>query len=237
VYHPREMDTRPTSPWRRTAEILRWRGLWILLLLGVRNILRPLVYWHVYRIFATDIATQVPEPYAKEKIETKIYVRDGGCPNENIGTALAEVAAMGEISRQEAEKRLERGDALAMAYASAEPAGYGWISFASSAVELDFGVTWIVRPGEAVRYGNFVHPRLRGRGIQSSINTAVNEYALARGVSVTLGSISIMNAPSLSLAKHYNRATVMKVTLIHVRPFNWRICRASGAPFASRFLA
>jgi GNAT superfamily N-acetyltransferase len=216
------MDSRPSSLWRRIGEILRWRGFGILFLLGVRNILRPIVYWHVYRIFATDIATQVPEPYAK--IETKIYTRDYGCPkldpNLNIDKALTEVAGLGEISREEAQKRLQRGDALAMAYASAEPAGYRWISFASRLVELAFGVTWILRPGEAVRYGNFVHPRWRGRGIQSSINTAVNEYARGRGVSVTLGSIS-----------------AMKVTLIHVRPFNWRICRASGAPFESRFTA
>ena len=103
-----------------------------------------------------------------------------GCPNLELDKPLAEVAAMGEISREEAEKRLQRGDALAMAYASAEPAGYGWISFSSGVVELDFGVTWIVHPCEAVRYGNFVHPKWRGRGIQSAINTAVNEYA--RGV-------------------------------------------------------
>jgi GNAT superfamily N-acetyltransferase len=173
------MNSRPT-PWRRSGEILRWRGLKVLFLLGVRNILRPIIYWHIYRIFATDITTQVPEPYAREKIETKIYVRDSGCVD--LDKALAEVAAMGEISRQEAEKRLQRGDAIAMAYASAGPAGYGWISFASDAVELAFGVTWNVRPGEAIRYGNFVHPNWRGRGTQSSINTAVNEYARGRGV-------------------------------------------------------
>jgi L-amino acid N-acyltransferase YncA len=231
-----QMGTRPPSPWRRTAENLRWRGLWVTVLLCVRTILRPVLYWHVYRIFATDIAKQVPEPYAKEKIETKIHVRHG-CPNlEQLDKPLAEVAAMGEISREEAENRLQRGDALAMAYASAEPAGYGWISFSSGVVELAFGVTWIVHPCEAVRYGNFVHPRWRGRGIQSSINTAVNEYARGRGVSITYGSISAMNAQSLSLAEHYNRATAMTVTLILVRPFNWRFCRASGAPFASRFL-
>jgi hypothetical protein len=126
------MDSRPSSLWRRIGEILRWRGLGVLFLLGVRNILRPIVYWHVYRIFATDISTQVPEPYAKEKIETKIYTRDCGC----LDKALAEVTGLGEISRGEAEKRLQRGDALVMAYASAEPAGYGWISFASGIVEL-----------------------------------------------------------------------------------------------------
>jgi L-amino acid N-acyltransferase YncA len=227
------MGSRPPNSWRRIDEVLRWRGLWIFLLLGVRNILRPIIYWHVYRIFATDITTQVPEPYAKEQVATKIYVRDRGC----LDVAVKEVAAMGEISREEVQMRLNRGDALAMTYAADEPAGYGWLAFASQAVELAFGVTWIVRPGEAVRYGNFVDPKWRGRGIQSSINTAVNEYARERGVSTTLASISTMNTQSLSLAKHYNRATIMKVTLVHVRPFNWKICRASGALFESRFVA
>ena len=226
------MGTRPLNAWRRSGEILRWRGFWIFLVLGVRTILRPIVYWHVYRIFVTDIAKQVPEPYPKEKIETKMYTRDCGC----VERVVTEVAALGEITREEAETRLKRGDAVAVAYAGGEPAGYGWLSFASGVVELAFGVTWIVRPGEAVRHGNFVHPKWRGRGIQSSINTAVNEHALGRGVSVTLASISTMNTQSMSLAKHYKRATAMKVTLIYVRPLKWRICRASGAPFESRFV-
>ena len=72
LYYPPQMNSRPPGLWRRTGEVLRWRGFWVLLLLGARSILRPIAYWHVYRIFATDIASQVPEPYAKEKIETKI---------------------------------------------------------------------------------------------------------------------------------------------------------------------
>jgi hypothetical protein len=48
MYHPHKMDSRPTSPWRRIGEILRWRGLRVLFLLGVRNILRPIVDWHEY---------------------------------------------------------------------------------------------------------------------------------------------------------------------------------------------
>jgi L-amino acid N-acyltransferase YncA len=227
------MGRRPPNSRPRIGEILRWRGFGIFLLLAVRSTLRPIIYWHVYKIFETHITTQVPEPYSKERTVTKIYARDHGY----FDMALGEVAAMGEISREEAEMRLNRGDALAMAYAGAEPAGYGWLSFTSGVVELAFGFTWIVRLGEAVRYGNFVHPKWRGRGIQSSINTAVNEYARERGASVTLASISTLNTQSLSLAEHYDRATVMKVTLIHVRPFNWMICRTSGAPFESRFIA
>src|SRR5271165_6983270 len=107
------MGSRPPTSRPRIGEVLRWRGFGIFLLLAVRSILRPIVYWHVYRIFATDIATQVPEPYAKERIITKIYARDHGC----FDMALEEVAAMGEISREEAEMRFDRGDALAMAYA------------------------------------------------------------------------------------------------------------------------
>jgi len=229
------MDTRLPASWRRTGEILRWRGAWILFLLGVRSLLRPLVYWHVYRIFITDIASQVPEPYAKENVETRIYSRATPAYQEDLEKIAEEVESLGEITRDEAAKRLERGDSLAVAYVQAEPAGYGWLSFTNGVVELAFGVTWRVHTGEAVRYGNFVHPKWRGRGIQSAINTAINRHALERGVSHTLASISTFNTQSLSLAKHYNRATAMKVTLIRIRPLRWTICRPSGASFDSRF--
>ena len=89
---------------------------------------------------------------------------------------------------------------------------------------------------EAVRYGNFVRPNWRGRGIQSFVNAAVNEYARDLGIARTLGSISTLNTQSMSLAKHYRTATTMKVVLVHIRGLNWTIHRASGAPFESRFI-
>jgi L-amino acid N-acyltransferase YncA len=145
------------------------------------------------------------------------------------------VAAMGELTPQEIDIRLNRGDALAIACSSGEPVGYGWLSFSSRAVELAFGVTWIIGSHEAVRYGNFVPPNWRGRGIQSFVNTAVNAYAHDLGITRTLASISTLNTQSMSLAKHYGTARTMKVILLHIRGLNWTIHRTSGAPFESRF--
>jgi len=225
------MGKRIPAQWRRAREILRWRGPFLLFLLAVRELLRPVVYWHVFDVFATDVALQpLPEPYAKEKLEVTVYTQ-----GKDIDRARAEVAAMGELSQEEIDTRLNRGDAVAIAYAMGEPAGYGWLSLSSGVVELAFRTTWIVRPHEGVRYGNFVLPKWRGRGIHSSVNAAMNAYARHLGIAWTLGSISRLNSQSMSLARHYSKARTMKVALVHIRGLNWTIHRATGAPFESRF--
>jgi L-amino acid N-acyltransferase YncA len=212
--------------------VLRWRGPFLLTLLAVRELLRPLVYWHVFYVFETDVAQQpLPEAYSKEKLEVRVYTRE-----KDVDKAKAEVVAMGELSPDEFGTRLDRGDAVAIAYAAGEPAGYGWLSFSSGVVELAFGITWVVRSQEVVRYGNFVAPKWRGRGIHSSVNAAMNAYARQLGIARTLASISTLNTQSMSLAKHYSKARTMKVTLVHVRGMNWMIHWASGAPFESRFM-
>jgi hypothetical protein len=55
------------------------------------------------------------------------------------------VAAMGELGPEEIDNRLNRGDAVAIACAAGEPAGYEWLSLSSGIVELAFGIMWIVR--------------------------------------------------------------------------------------------
>jgi len=219
------------AQWRRAREILRWRGPLVLTLLAAREILRPAVYWHVFYIFETDMKNEpLPEPYSKEKVELRLYTRD-----RDADRAKAEVSAMGELRMGEIEKRLNRGDAVAIAYVSGEPTGYGWLSVSSGAVELAFGITWVLEPDEGVRYGNFVLPKWRGRRIHSSVHAAVKAYARQLGLARTFASISTLNTQSMSLAEHYRRTSTMKVTLVHIRGLNWTIHRASGAPFESRF--
>ena len=43
-------------------------------MLAVRELFRPLMYWHVYYIFDIDLASQpVPEPYANMDIDVRVY--------------------------------------------------------------------------------------------------------------------------------------------------------------------
>lgn len=225
------MGDRPSGQWRRVREILRWRGPFLFFLLAVREFLRLVVYWHVFYIFETDVAQEpLPESYAKDRLDVRVYTRE-----LEVEVAKAEVAALGELDSEKIASRLTRGDAVAIAYAAGEPIGYGWLSFSTDTVELAFGVKWIVRPGEAVKYGNFVPPRRRGRGIQSAVNAAVNAYARDLGLARTLSSISTVNSQSMSLAKHYGKASTMKVVLVRVPALGWTMRRASGAPFESRF--
>src|SRR4051812_41372815 len=65
----------PSIPraWRRAAEILRWRGPGYFLLLALREMLRPLLYWYAWNIYLTDLRQPLTEPYAKGKFEVRIF--------------------------------------------------------------------------------------------------------------------------------------------------------------------
>src|ERR1700690_4327822 len=48
-------DAKSERPWSRAFEILRWRGPGRFLLLALREVLRPLVYWHAYYIIQNEM--------------------------------------------------------------------------------------------------------------------------------------------------------------------------------------
>ncbi|HVA94068.1 MAG TPA: hypothetical protein VNI36_04115 [Candidatus Dormibacteraeota bacterium] len=218
--------------WSTIQEALRWRGPYISFLLGLREILRPVVYWHVFCIFEIDLIHQPdPKPFADRKVDVKIYAGAG-----DIETAEGEIVSMGQLEPEEVRSRFSRGDKAAIAYVDGEPAGYAWMSFTSGAVELAFEVTWIAGPGESIRYDYFVLPKWRGLRIFSCLNSAILSCARGLGILRTFSSISTVNRQSMSLAKHDRRTPAMKVTLVHVRALHWMFQKTTGAPFESRFL-
>jgi len=227
------MLMRRTSPWDWSTirEAFRWRGPFTFSLVVLRETLRPLVYWHAYYIFETDLTRQpVPEPLADEHMDVQAY-KGAMTPQK----AKAEIESMGQLDSAEIDARFSRGDMVVIAYAGGEPTGYEWLCSANGALELAFGVHWMVGPGEAVRYDKFVLPKWRGRRISTWLHSATVACARDHGILRTFSSISTVNKQSLSIAKHYRRTAAMKLTLVHVRGLTRTFRKAVGAPFESRF--
>jgi len=226
------MDSESFWAWKTVRESFQWRGLISSALLGVREFLRPVMYWHVWHIFITDVRSSVREPYAKKHVRVKIYSGE-----HDFETVAAFLSRFEEISPEEIRSRLSSGEAVAVAFAGERgdgAVGYMWLAFAGGK-ELAFGIAWILRTGEALRYGSFVVPEWRGLGVHSSLNHAVNEYALHRGMTHTLASIGMLNRQSLNLAKHYSNPKIMTLFAVNFRVANWTIAKAIGAPFTSHF--
>jgi hypothetical protein len=223
------MAMQPTSRWRKVREHLRWRGPSIVAFLILRELLRPLVYWDLWHIYETDISKQVPQPYAREEWATRI------CGIEEDADSLTTmIASMGELAPGEVASRLSRGHLAAVAFSDEQPVGYVWLAI-SCLPEVIFDTSWVIRPGEAVRYNSFVIRPFRGRGVHSVVNAAANCYARELGIARTLAAVSVLNPQSMSLPKHYRRAIKMTVFFAKIRGTKWTIRKSFGAPLDSRF--
>jgi GNAT superfamily N-acetyltransferase len=223
------MAAQPKSRWLKVREHLRWRGPLIAALVIFRELLRPVVYWDLWHIYETNISKQAPEAYARAEWATRI------CGIEDDADSLTTMfVSMGELAREEVARRLARRHLAAVAFLGEQPVGYMWLAISCLPEEL-FDTSWVIGPGEAVRYNSFVIPAYRGRGVHSVLNAAANCYARQLGIARTLAAVSALNPQSMSLPKHYRRAIKMTVLFAKVRGAKWTIRKSFGAPLESRF--
>jgi GNAT superfamily N-acetyltransferase len=222
--------TRPVpGTWRRALEILRWRGLGYFLLLGLREVLRPVMYWYAWNIYLTDLEQPLTAPYAKGKFDVRIFSGD-----QDRETERKQLGSLGPPLPDNFDARVNRGDALAIIYCGTEPVASGWMTF-TSGMDMAYGLRWILQANEGTQYGSFVLPRWRGQGIFSLLNVALNTYAREHGVLRSIGSISVLNSQSLSMAKRLGKKKLMTVILVRVRGVGWTFQKAIGAPLHTRF--
>lgn len=214
---------------RQVLDAVRWRGPFSFLLLTVREIFKPFVYWHVFYIVENDLTHQPPRLYAKKHFVVRFY--QGEAEIAGLGPLLS---ALGELTVDEILVRAQRGDLAAVAFAGTEPVGYSWMS-RSSELPLVFNATWIMHSNEAVLYGSFVRPRWRGQGIHNWLDLTLNARAREDGLVRTIGSMAVYNRQTLALAKHTKKSRIMIVALARVRGLVCPWVMALGCPFGSRF--
>jgi len=220
----------PVPPkWRRALEILRWRGPGHFFLLALREVLRPVMYWYAWNIYLTDLQQPLTAPYAKGKFDVRIF-----SGNQDREATRQQLASLGEPLPANFDARLNRGDALAIVQCGAEPVASGWMTF-TSGMEMAYGLSWILQPNEGTQYGSFVLPKFRGQGIFSVLNVALNTYARENGVLRSVGSISVLNSQSLSMAKRLGKKKLMTVILVRIRGLGWTFRKAIGSSLDTRF--
>jgi GNAT superfamily N-acetyltransferase len=223
------MLTSVPRAWRRAGEILRWRGPGHFLLLALREMLRPLLYWYAWNIYLTDLRQPLTKSYGKGNFDVRIFA---GHADAEI--ARQQLASLVEPVPANFLARMNRGDALAIVYSGSEPVASGWMTF-SSGMELAYGTHWILHANEGTQYSSFVLPKWRGHGIFSVLNVALNTYAREHGIVYSIGSISVLNSQSLSMAKRLRKEKIMTVIVVRVRGLGWTLRKAIGVPLHTRF--
>ena len=209
-------------------DALRWRGPFIFILLLFREAFRPLFYWYAWRVFEVDLSQQIVPPYTREQLESRLYTP------RDAAAACADLAPLGRLAPSEIDRRFARGDCVVAVFLAERPVGCIWLALANGP-DLVFDTFWIIRPGEAMKYGSFVLPDFRGRAIHSYVSYAANCHLRSMGITRAFSVISLLNTPSMSLAKHHKRAAIMTIFLARVRGLNWTFRKSFGAPLESRF--
>jgi len=92
---------------------MRWRNPGLLLLLIIREMFRPFIYWYLFDVFERDLRRSMPQPYSKEKLDVRIY--EG---TNDLQKAIEELASLDDLCAADIEARLGRGDVVAAAYAA-----------------------------------------------------------------------------------------------------------------------
>jgi GNAT superfamily N-acetyltransferase len=220
-----ESPAKPGSRWARAFEILRWRGPGRFLLLSLRELLKPLVYWHVYYIIQNEMQPALATPAVQGKFEISVYSGE-----QDLAKASTTLAGVGELTPAEIALRLQRQDAVAVAFAGEQAIGYLWMTFCSG-LELAFDAVWTVHPKEAVLYDTFVLPGWRGRGLHACMDVALNNWAYPRGIVRAFASISALNNQSLGVLKLAGKARIMTLVLVRVRGLDRTWIKATGGPF------
>jgi GNAT superfamily N-acetyltransferase len=223
-------DSRVPRGWDRAREIYRFRGPGRFLLLAMREILRPVLYWHAYYIIDNEILPTLPPPKSQRGFETVVYHGDG-----DVAEATHQLAGMEEeLTPAEIATRLRRGDAVAVPQAEGLAMGCLWMT-CRSGLPLVFGTRWLVHPDEAVLYDTFVRPQWRGRGLHACMDIALNNWAYPRGIKRAYASISALNNQSLGITRLRGKSRVMTLVLVKLRGIAHVWKRTSGAPYAEFF--
>jgi hypothetical protein len=215
---------------QRAIETIRWRGPWRTASLIARDTLRPILDWQVFKIAETDVESEARRAEgATGAFPVQMFRREDGA--ERVTRELAPILA---FEPTDVAARLRDGDQVAVAYDGQKAIGCTWAALRRP-VSMPMNTVWSIQPGEAVLYHSFVLPEWRGKRVHRSLDLALNVAMRERGIRRTLGSMSVLNPQTLSLAKRNGKQFVMTLYLVRVPLLDWTGRFATGRPLHMHF--
>jgi hypothetical protein len=122
-------------------EHFRWRGPWIVFLLFLRELLKPLLYWHIWNIYDTDLSRGIPQPYSRAILDVVF-----GTSRDDLSSIKPALLSMGKLSALEIDNRFHRGDVVVVASSSGQPVAYSFTLRKSFRAPLSSRFSWPGHP-------------------------------------------------------------------------------------------
>ena len=173
-------------------ELLRIEGPVTFVKHAIQRYAAP-IYSHLY-IFAFDLADAARLDSTASAIPRGINMQIFRGPEdlERAGKILTRAG----VSRDTVEKRMVRGDVVAIAMAEEDPVAYGWATTEDAWI-AEVKATILLRDGDIVQYDTRVMPHWRRRGLHYALSAAVLPYLSQLGYKRALAWVDALNTRSL----------------------------------------
>jgi glycosyltransferase involved in cell wall biosynthesis len=170
----------------------------------------PIVGVRTWRLFEVEL--DCPEPGSAPPPDVRIVLLHGSTHSRTVRVALCPLEVIGP---EEIDRRLGRGDSVAIAYAGDRVIGYNWCGFSDHFVS-ETGLTLKVESTEVVGYDGFVGRDWRGRGVLPALDRAQMGFALELGRTWQLVYADGSNRASIKSLKRMGKTQIQAMILVTV---------------------
>lgn len=192
--------------------ILRWAGPRSLAAAVLRKTVSPVVELRRWYFFETDLTALPPPLEARVSLDVRQATWDDL-------DRVPEILRAAGVPREEAGRRLERGDLAILALSGGRPVHLHWIAFASPIRLGEIGIELHLAPGEAYGYGAYTLPEWRGYRVHPAVSSRLPAFERARGCVRHISYVRTNNPQSLKTMARVGRRRTK--TVLSVRLLGW----------------
>lgn len=201
------------------AQALRRRGATGLLLRVLGALVRRAIEVRRIHLFR---AVETPEPDPDARLAIEIFTGPG-CDFE----VRAALAMIGHNDLAEVERRLRRGDSVAIARRDERPVGYAWRASRPFLIsEID--ATLHPREDEVLGYDGFVSDPFRGQRVIAQLDAAQFAQARRQGSVSQLVFAEAGNRASVRSLQRMGKSLALTATRISIPPLKWSRLTRTG---------
>jgi glycosyltransferase involved in cell wall biosynthesis/GNAT superfamily N-acetyltransferase len=209
--------------------LIESRGLFGAVLTPIRWAFNPFIRCDVYQFFEQNLGQQKPDLPRENDFSVRIF--RGAEHSRTVRVALCPLESM---KPEKIDRRLERGDSVAIAWVDGRAVAYAWSAYSDLAIP-EVRSTFRVGSSDIMGYDGYVIPDRRGQGFLPHLDTALMEAAVKCNRKRQIICTNTRNRSTTRSMKRIGKRKLFKVAYVRIPLAGWEMKLALGAPFYKYF--